>query len=77
MPLRNRGPDCLGAAAHRIRRILRETLPPELVAQAKAGASHETLHDALERMVDESETLTNEEALARIVSEVEVVKEGR
>lgn len=55
---------------HRLQRVLRETLRPELVAAALAGVTRESLDAAIGRFETEP-ALTHDEALLRIVREVE------
>ena len=57
------------AYVHRLRRVLRETLSPALVAAGLAGVSGDQLETAIGRL-EAGPRLTREEALLRIVREV-------
>jgi spore maturation protein CgeB len=56
---------------HRVRRILADALPPHLAAAAFHGIDSETLDLALLRLEHDTTTMDEDEALMRIVFEVE------
>ncbi len=63
---------------HRVGRILRDALPPELAAAAIVGRPAERLDDAIARLERDRPQLDREEALLRVVREVrETWVEGR
>jgi spore maturation protein CgeB len=63
--------------AHRMRQVLADTLSPELAGAAFAGAPVETLDDAIVRLEKESPRLAYDEAVLRIVREVNSAWMGR
>jgi spore maturation protein CgeB len=63
--------------AHRMRRVLADTLSPELAGAAFAGAPVETLDEAIVRLEKESPQLAYDEAVLRIVREVSAAWMGR
>ena len=63
---------------HRIRRVLRDTLAPELLASVESPPSRpEPLTDVLIRRKQTSPTLDPEEALMRVVRVIETTQEAR
>ena len=55
---------------HRVRQVLRDTLAPAMVARAERAEATPTLEGELARMEQESDTLTADEALLRIVYDI-------
>ena len=63
---------------HRMRRVMRDTLAPELLAAAGSAKAHsESLADVLDQREKASATLDPEEALVRVVREIEMAWASR
>ena len=62
---------------HRVRQVLRDTLAPAMVARAERAEPTPTLEDELARMEQESDTLTADEALLRIVCDIDLAGAAR
>ena len=63
--------------AHRIARVMRDTLAPELVAAATVGVTNESLDEAIGRLERAGTTLTDAEMELRVVREVNQAWLGR
>ena len=62
---------------HRVRQVLRDTLAPAMAARAARAERTPTLEDELARMEQESDTLTDDEALLRIVYDIDLAWAAR